>query len=420
MNTTKTTAHYAALDWARTHHDIVVIDGRGTIVESFRVNHNAEGWTEISKRLSAYHPLPIAIEARNHAALDQLLAIQNLRVYCVHTCSSKRYRERHCPSGVKDDLRDAWTLADALRVDGHIWKPFVASSAAICELRILCHDEVTLIGQRTALVNALQQALLEYYAGALDIFSDWVNVSSWAFVATFPTPKALENAGRPRWEKFLHTNRLWRSATVDEKLSAFGKATLFRANDSTTAAKSLLALSLVRQLRLLDAQLRLYRKRINDVFHQHPDSDIFRSLPGAGEKLAPRLLAEIGDDRNRFSDPRGLQSYAGTAPVTIQSGQSIRRKLRRSCNRNLRTTVHLWADLSRNYCAWASIYYKTHRKNGQSHSCALRCLGQRWLKILWKMWQSKTPYDDALHLRNQTEHGSWTLSLREETHGNSK
>jgi len=414
------TQHYGALDWARTHHDIVVIDERGTIVESFRVNHNAEGWTEVKKRLSAYPELPVAIEARNHAALDQLLAIENLLIYCVHTYSSKRYRERHHPSGVKDDQRDAWALADALRVDGHLWKPFAAPNAAITELRILCHDEVNLIGQRTALVNALQQALLEYFPGALHVFSDWVSVSSWAFVSTFPTPQALQDAGPAKWKKFLHTNRLWRPSTVDGKLALFENAAAFRASPATTAAKSMLALSLVRQLRILDSQLHDYRERINAIFHQHPDREIFRSLPGAGEKLAPRLLAEIGDDRERFPDAAGLQAYAGTAPVTLQSGQIIRRKVRRACNRNLRAAIHLWADLSRHRCAWAAIYYKTHRESGQSHACALRCLGQRWLKILWKMWQTRTAYDDALHLRNQTEHGSWTLSLRRENPEKSK
>ena len=75
----------------------------------------------------------------------------------------------------------------------------------------------------------------------------------------------------------------------------------------------------------------------------------------------------------------------------------------------LRAAVHLWADQSRHQCAWAQAYYQTKRQQGQSHACALRCLGQRWLNILWKMWQTGTRYDEAKHMRNQVQHGSWVI-----------
>jgi transposase len=132
---------------------------------------------------------------------------------------------------------------------------------------------------------------------------------------------------------------------------------------------------------------------------------------GIGQKLGPRLLGEFSDDRDRFPVYEGLQCYAGTAPVSFQSGQIHRVRFRYACNKNLRAAVHLWANLSRKKCAWAQVYYNQKRLEGKSHACALRCLGQRWLKILWKMWQTKTPYDEQMHTRNQIKHGSWVLAL---------
>ena len=67
---------------------------------------------------------------------------------------------------------------------------------------------------------------------------------------------------------------------------------------------------------------------------------------------------------------------------------------------------------SRQSCAWAAVYYDQLRQRGKSHACALRCLGQRWLKILWKMWQTGTRYDAELHARNQLKHGSWVLKIQ--------
>ena len=162
---------------------------------------------------------------------------------------------------------------------------------------------------------------------------------------------------------------------------------------------------------LLDSQLDEYRRRITELFNNHPDRDCFGSLPGAGPKIAPRLLSELGNDRVRFDSAEALQAYAGTAPVTLQSGKRRVAKMRRACNKTLRATVHLWADLSRPLCAWAQSYYQQKKDQGMGHAAALRCLGQRWLKILWKMWQTHMPYDEALHTRNQVSHGSWVVGL---------
>ena len=178
-----------------------------------------------------------------------------------------------------------------------------------------------------------------------------------------------------------------------------------------TNAKSMLAVALTGQLRVLQNHLDKFRAQIEKLFAQHPDHDLFGSLPGAKNKLAPRLLAEIGDNRERFDSPEALQCHAGTAPVSYQSGRSKKVLFRRACSKTLRHTVHLWADHTRAKCPWAEAYYQKKIADGQSHACALRCLGQRWLKILWKMWQTGRPYDSELHQRNQVKHGSWVINL---------
>ena len=106
-----------------------------------------------------------------------------------------------------------------------------------------------------------------------------------------------------------------------------------------------------------------------------------------------------------------LRCFAGTAPVLKESGKMRFVHLRRACNKHLRHAVHLWADKSRPGCAWAEAYYQQKKLQGLTHAAALRCLGQRWLKILWKMWQTGSRYDEALHTRNQIKHGSWVIQL---------
>lgn len=313
---------------------------------------------------------------------------------------------------MKDDTLDAWSFADALRTDGHAWRPLRPQDPQTQLLRMLCRDEIGLIEQRTAFVHQLKQALREYYPAALEAFDDWTLPSAWEFVDRFPTPRELAQAGLRRWQKFLHIHRLYCPTTAEKRLAIFGRATEFVSpSESVTTAKSLLAVTIVKQLRALEAQIKEYRRRIEQVFADHPDGDIFGSLPGGGKKLAPRLLGEIGANREVFESAESLQCYAGTAPVTKKSGKSCWVHVRRACNKVLRATVHLWADESRRTCAWAEAYYQHKKSQGRRHAHALRCLGQRWLKILWRMWRDRVRYDEALHMVSLAKSGSWVIGL---------
>ncbi len=402
--------HYAGFDWARDHHAVVIVDAHGQIVADFEFEHSWEGWQSFAQKTAGWPHLAVAIETNQGAAVDQLLQ-REYTVYPVNPVASESYRKRKAPSGTKTDHVDGWGLADALRVDGQGWKPLQPMDPLIQQLRLLCRDEVTLIEQRTVLVNQLQQALVEYYPVALEAFDDWTLPSAWDFLIEFPTPKALVAAGQRRWEKFLHSHKLWRPQTVAERLALFAQADQLQGSDAVTRAKSQLALSLSKLLRTLQQQLDEYRQTIEALFQNHPDHDLFGSLPGAGKTLAPRLLAAIGSDPERYGDCNVLQCLAGTAPVRYQSGQIHRTKIRWACDKFLRHTVHLWADGFRKGSAWAQTYYQNKRDQGMSHACALRCLGQRLLKILFKMIRDKTPYDAELHARNQLRHGSWVLQL---------
>jgi transposase len=260
-------------------------------------------------------------------------------------------------------------------------------------------------------VNQLQQALLEFYPAALEAFDDWTRPSTWEFVLSFPTPQVLAAAGKRRWEKFLHSHRLWRPETAEKRLEIFARADQFKASPAIEKAKSQLAVTLCKVLVTLGKQLELYRKEIEELFEKHPDRDLFGGLPGAKKVLAPRLLAALGSDPKRYGSQEVLQCIAGTAPVSYQSGKLDKVRIRWACDKFMRATIHLWADCFRRASAWGGAYYDHKRSQGMSHACALRCLGQRLLKIVFRIISDKVPYDAELHARNQTKHGSWVITL---------
>jgi transposase len=402
--------YYAALDWAKEHHNIIVVDRLGAIVADFEFAHTAQGWAEFDQQMQPFGHCPTTIETSKGPAVDQLLQ-RNYPLYPLNPKAAERYRDRKLPSGVKTDRHDCWSMADALRTDGHAWPQLIAQDEATTSLRLICRDESALIEQRTAMVNQLQAALLEFYPVALKSFDDWTRPFAWAFLRAFPTPQALLKAGKRRHEKFLHTHKLWRRETAQARLSAWSDPEQLQASAAVVQAKSLLALSLVSMLQCLQKQLDEYRERIRAAFKAHPDHDIFGGLPGAKDKLAPRLLAELGSKREVFPDAQSLSCRAGVSPVSFQSGQIRKAHIRWACDRFLRHTVHLWADKSRATCEWAQAYYRAKRQNGQSHASALRCLAKRWLKILWRLWQDHKRYDESVHLRSLKGHGSFVSQL---------
>jgi len=406
MNTDWTQhSYFAALDWASDHHDVIVLDRQGAVVAEFRFAHSATGWAEFTEKMKPFPGCPFTLETSSGPAVDQLLQ-RDFILYPLAPGAAARYRERKAPSGTKSDRHDTWSMADALRTDGHAWRVLRPQNEATATLRALCRDEISLIEQRTLLVNQLRAALREYYPAALEAFDDWTVPAPWAFLQQFPTPVALQTAGKKKCEKFLHTHKLWRPQTRDERLALFAAANALPASASVVSAKSLLAVSLAKVLTTLQHQIDEYRRRIVAAFRAHPDHDIFGGLPGAKDVLAPRLLAELGSVREEYPDADALMCQAGVSPVGYQSGQVERCRLRRACVKTLRFTVHLWANASRATCGWAQAYYEQKREEGHSHASALRCLGKRWLKILWRLWQNRESYDESQHLRSLERRGA--------------
>ncbi len=170
----------------------------------------------------------------------------------------------------------------------------------------------------------------------------------------------------------------------------------------------MLALSLVNQLKVLQESLDAYRARIEELYAEHEHAAIFDSLPGVSKTLGPRLLAHFGSDPNRYDSAEAIMQLAGVAPVTSTSGVRHRPTVsfRRSCRTDFRTTMHIMTWCSIMTCPWAHAFYYRAREHGQSHPLALRNLGIKWLKIIYRMWRNKEPYNEAVYLNALIRSGS--------------
>jgi len=389
---------YIGIDWADDHHDIYIIDEQGSKVDSFRINHNPQGLSILRDKvcnLKASKPqILFAIETHKNLIVDFLLDA-GYTVYSINPKSVDRYRDRYRISGAKDDTFDAMVLANIIRTDREQHRAIIPNSALARELKVLTIDEQRLIQLETKLTNQLKACLKDYYPLALELFSQVDQVITLDFLLMFPCPcpvsvkelrKFLKKHHYPNAEekaKELHNQLSDRQMLVEEL---------------TIRAKSRLMITLVKHLKMLLMELAEYQGEITKLFEEHSDSDIFKSLPGAGEKNAPRLLAEIGDNRDRYPEAKNLQCDAGTSPVTVRSGKIKIVHMRWACRKPFKNTLYQFSFSSMNESVWAQRYYEEQRKKGKTHTEAIRALGNKWLKIIFHLWKNNLTYNEDKHL----------------------
>ncbi|WP_236064760.1 IS110 family transposase [Reticulibacter mediterranei] len=312
---------YAGIDWSDTHHDALVIDEAGRQVKTpSRVTHSPDGLEKLHAFLETIvgstdkENLACIVET-SHGLLIAFLLEKGWPVYPVHPTTVDR---RRAVSRAKTDQIDAYLLAKTGRADFAELRRLTPDSEQIAELKALTRDQDSLIQMQTRLVNQLTACLKAYYPGALDLFAKLQQRSTLTFLQTYPTLQAARAASIEQIETVLKKAGHTSAAKVAPKVAETLQQPQLEANAVTTRTKSRLALALIAQLLPLVEQIAIYDKDIEDLFLSHADSAIFESLPRAGRRLAPRLLAEIGDDRQRYTDMASLQALADTSPVVFQ------------------------------------------------------------------------------------------------------
>jgi hypothetical protein len=229
----------------------------------------------------------------------------------------------------------------------------------------------------------------------LNLFAKLQQRSALVFLQTYSTPQAAQAASVEEITAILRTGKHTNPTQVAPKIFAELHRPQLGASEVIVHAKSRLMLSLVKQLLVVIEEIATYDEAISTLFLTHKDQAIWSSLPRAGKRLAPRLLAEWGDDRTRYADASSVQTLAGTAPVPFQSGNFAKAHKRFACLKPLRNHLHQFAWQSTLQEGWARDYYQRKRAEGKTHSMAVRALANVWVRIIYRMWVNKTRYQTA-------------------------
>jgi transposase len=388
----------AGIDLASEEHRLCVVDAEGRRLEQRTIANDEQGLSLLCRRLVELGVTRVALERPNGLLVDRLLEA-GLRVVPVHPHQLAAARDRYRTGGGKSDGFDAYVLAELARTDMHRLKALQPDSDETRALRALTRAREDLVAQRVSLANQLRAQLESFWPGAARIFSEVDSPIALSFLERYPSPADARALGEKRLSAFLARNGYSGRRSAAELLARLRSAAQGRAGELESEARRQVVLGLVAALRPLVEQIRLLTSEIRGLLEQHPDGEIFRSLfrDPSSVVTAAELLAEIGDRRERHPASDSLEAIAGQSPVAVESGKRKVASFRWACNKTLRDAVSCLADTSRKHNPWARKIYADAIARGKDHPHAIRILGRAWLRVIWRMWQDRTPYDPARH-----------------------
>jgi len=395
-------AAFIGLDWADAKHD-VCLQAAGTAQREFlSLEHSPEAinaWVQTLRTRFNGQPVAVCLELNKGPIVSALRNYDFLVLFPVNPLTVAKYREAFTPSRAKDDPTDAELQVELLLKHRDKLTPLSPQSPAMRALAQLVEHRRRLVGDKVRCTNRLTSTLKNYFPQVLQWFPEKDTAIFCDFLSRWPTRKAAQLARRTTLEGFFRAHHVRSTDLIATRIEAIKSARALTTDDGVIAPNVLLVHALVAQLRVTLQAIADFDKVIAHRAQDHPDFPLFDALPGAGAVFAPRLLVAFGEQRERFTSADELQKYAGMAPVTERSGKKSWVHWRLQCPKFLRQTFVEWAAESTRHSFWAQVYYQQQREKGKAHQAAVRALAFKWIRILYRCWQERTPYDESIYLQ---------------------
>jgi transposase len=409
-------ADFAALigiDWSDRKHDLCLIETATGKREASILPHSPQKINEWATTVRARfqgQPVAVCLEQSRGPLIYALLKYDFLTLYPVNPRTLSKYREAFSPSRHKDDAPDAEFLAELLLHHRERLRPWHPDDEQTRTLRLLVEHRRRLVGDRTRFSNRLTALLKCYFPQVLEWFPDIRTELVCDFLLRWPSLEALKRVRRETLLKFMRSHNSVRRETLERRVDSIKAAVPLTSDAAVLRASAAMAQALCAQMKATLAAIQEFDRQIEELCAAHEDYELFESLPGAGAVYASRLTAALGSDRGRWQSADELSCLVGVAPVMERSGQSCWVRWRYFCPKFLRQTFHEYAGESIRHSFWARAYYEQQRAKGKSHHAAVRALAFKWVRIIFRCWQTRTPYDEVKYLESLRRKGSSLLT----------
>lgn len=400
---------FVAIDWADQKHVWSWQAADAGQREHGEIQHTPEAIEAWVGGLFSRFPaqeIALAVEQSRGALVFMLSKYEHLHIYPIHPRTAAQFRAALYPSGAKDDPVDANLLLDLLvHHRGHLRRlsPDTEQTRLVQQL---VEARRKLVNEKTRQSNRLTAKLKLYFPQILTWFDEVDSALVGALLERWPTLEALQKARPASLRSFFTRHNCRRAELIEQRLEQIRLAVPAIRDAAVIQSAVAMVSVLVRLIATLRLGIAALDRQIEQAAITHPDFAIFDSFPGAGPVLAPRLLAAFGSQRDRYQSAAEIQQFSGIAPVLVRSGKATWVHYRWACPKFLRQTFQEWAGHSIGFCDWARAYYEQQRHRGTGHHAAVRALAFKWIRIAFRCWKDRVPYDDSRYLRSLRQRGS--------------
>lgn len=382
---------WIGLDVGKSDHHATVVDAAGVVVLDRAVRNDEAA---LEKLLDDAGPEAALVIDQPGSIGTLAVAIARRRgvpVAYVPGLVMRRASQLY-PGEAKTDRRDSFVIADTARIHQARVHWLTAGDELLEELRVLGGYDDDLAHDRTRVANRLRDMLLQTSPNIERVLGPRLeHPAVRALLERYPTPTAMRAAGKRRLLRLVQPKAPRMGARlVDELIAALESQTVSVPAEATIGR---VIHDLAVELTRLAAARDQLAREIEAVFTRHPQAPVLLSIPGIGARTGARILAEIGEV-SRFPTAGHLAAYAGLAPVTKQSGTSIRGEHRsRRGNHRLKNALWLSAFCSLHHPP-SRDYYAMKRAQGKQHNAAILCLARRRCDLIHKMLRTGLSYGE--------------------------
>jgi transposase len=399
---------FVGIDWTDKKHDVCVQPANSEMREFSVIPHQVEtinDWAQsLIQRFGS--PIAVAVELSKGPIVYALQKFDCFVIYPINPLTLAKYRQAFTPSRAKDDPTDAEFAVDILLRHPDRFKPLKPQSMEMRALATLVEQRRTMVDEKNRITNRLRTALKQYYPQALDWFDHIDTPIFCDFIRQWLTLIQVKRARKNTLETFFRQHNMRFAQVLADRLDAIKTATPLTMDDAIIIPYRLQVQVLIEQLSVTLEGIKQFDQATESIASKHPDFHLFNALPGAGPSLAPRLLVAFGEQRDRYLNATDLQKYAGIAPVTERSGKKHWVHWRWQCPRFLRQSFTEWAAQTINKSFWADQFYRQQRAKGCSYQAAVRALAFKWIRIVFRCWQTGKPYNESTYLKALERRGS--------------
>lgn len=395
---------FIGIDWADRQHEVCSFsENRPEQMAHQSLDQQPEAiaqWVAALQTDYPDHRLLVALEQSRGPLTAALKRFPQLELFPLNPSQLASYRRAVCPSGSKNDPGDAALIAQFLQHHHSQLRPRQDQAPETARIAELVELRRKLVEERKRLTLRLGSSLKGYFPLALTLtgraLHDEIVLD---LLRRWPTLPQLKRAHPKTLRTFLAQHGLKNTDRQTRLIETLRAATPLTKDPALIKPQCRYVQCLVQQLRDLNQAIAGFDEQLQRLAAAHPDHELFRSLPGAGAALAPRLLAAFGSDRDRYDRPEQLQCYSGIAPVTQQSGKKRTVRKRRACPKFLRQTFHEFADQARKWSPWSKAFYTMKRHQGFKHHAAVRALAYKWIRIIFHLWKTHSTYSEQHYIQ---------------------